>query len=636
LAHARGRLERLGPLAALLGVAGLALAGTAGVDYLPTHDGPQHVYSLHAAARLGDAQAGFGRWLEPNLPVTNHGFALLFSPLDALFGWRAALRLSLAAFALLWVGGAYACARALHPARAWLGVALASGCFQWALWMGFFSFYAASAAGLWILALAFAGRGGRGHHALLSALLLAQALMHVVPAALTGAVLAALLVLRAAPGRRVRALAGAAALGLPAGLVAAALLGAGLETLGDLNQIAGEEPASAQRAPWWSLGRCFLAGPAWRAWPLTLLAAAAPGLALASRGARRPEDRALLLCGALFLACAALLPRDLRAWDYFSMRFLPAAVSALVLALPVERAARTARRALAAACAAFALAATGWAAAYDHALAGRAREALGGLAAPLARGGVRLPLVLDPYLGRPFDERLAAVPYAVPLLNLGELYAAEQGGVTPYGFTVNGALHPVLWRAEARRAAPAAPDRRWAAELARPERAGDRALRRAVATFAAAHGADFEDVILWGRPEDVDDLLALGFDADFRRGGLAIARFRGCPLAVLFPPGSPAAGHTLELGWLPAGTATHRFDLARAHARAGGGLALPLRQTPCGGVWLRFAEGDLACAGAGPDGRLLVPSTRLTPRVECRPLARDSGGGIPVAGRGGR
>ena len=48
-----------------------------------------------------------------------------------------------------------------------------------------------------------------------------------------------------------------------------------------------------------------MAGPAWRAWPLTGLALAALGLAALGRrrlGARSPEDRALLASGGVLLA----------------------------------------------------------------------------------------------------------------------------------------------------------------------------------------------------------------------------------------------------------------------------------------------------------------------------------------------
>jgi hypothetical protein len=599
----------------------LILASIWSVDYLPTHDGPQHIFSIHAANHLDTPETGWSRWLRPAFPLTSHGFELFFAPLDAWLPWPTALRATLTLMTLLWAGGAFWFVHAVRPQRSWLGVLLAGAAFQWSLYMGLFPFYAATAFGLVVLALAFgAPRWNARRRWLLAALLFLQALMHVVPAMLTGGMVTVLALVRAASGERLRELGRSALLGAPAAAVAVGLAWVGLGTLGDFNERNASEWSFALPG-WWTLGKCFLAGPAWRAWPLTLLAAAAPAVALARRRGRlRNEDRALLLAGIPLLLGSALLPLDLRAWDLFSMRFLPLAVCALVATLPVEDIASVrGRRVCAAALAAFALASSGWALAYNRDLAARSRDALAGLDAPLERDGPRLPIVLDPYLGRPLDERRALVPYALPLLNLGPLYAASQGGVAAYGFIGNPHLHHVVLRAETRAAFPPAPDRKYAAELAAPGQVGDEALRGAILAYVAAHGADYQDVILWGTPEDAQHLLELGFAADWQRGGLLLARFRGCPLTVRFPAGSPVKGSTVvELGWHPAWHVTHRYALGGARREADGSLTLPLRQTPCGAVWLRFQDGGRVCEGADAEGRLLVASTTATPEVECR------------------
>jgi hypothetical protein len=607
------------PFAAL--AAGLLLmlaAAAAGPTYLPTHDGPQHVFASHAASHLDAPGTGWAQWLEPNLPPTSHGFAAVFEPLDAWLPWPLALRAALAVLVLTWAGGAIALARAVHPERMWLGLALAAAGFQWSLWMGLFSFLAAAGFGLWVLALAFgARRWTPSVRALLALLLFLQAVFHVVPAAATGGLIALLAVLRAGPGQRGRELLRTAALAAPAAGVALALAWAGLGTLGDYNEAAGGASGPVP-APWWTLGKCFAAGPAWRAWPLTLLAAAAAAIALARRRRLSADDRALALGGGALLAAAALLPLHLRAWDFFSVRFLPLGVAALVLALPIEALPASWRRASAAALAGFAFAASGWAFAYGLDLSARAAPALAGLDAPVRRAGLRLPVVLDPYLGRPFDEAAAPVPYAVPLLNLGQLYATAQGGVVPYAFVFNPHLHSVLMREAMRQRAPRAVDRRYAIDLARPGRTHDTALRRAVLAYVAGTATDYDDVILYGREDDVEQLLELGFRPDFRRGGLALARFAGCPLEVRlesdaeFPDGT-----ALEVGWLPAWHVTHRYALARAEPLADGSRRLRLRQS-CGGVWLGFAGGKLRCRGADAAGRLLVVSTRAAPAVTCR------------------
>ena len=112
--------------------------------------------------------------------------------------------------------------------------------------------------------------------------------------------------------------------------------------------------------------------------------------------------------------------------------------------------------------------------------------------------------------------------------------------------------------------------------------------------------------------------LVLGFVSDFRRQGLLIARFEGCPLTVRFPADGPIDDDTLlEVGWHPAWHVTHRYRLGRSEPAADGSRSLPMRQS-CGAVWLRFHDTGLACEGADPEGRLVIESTRATPEVECR------------------
>jgi hypothetical protein len=589
------------------------------VAYLPTHDGPQHIYTIHAANHLDASGTGWSDWFEPNLPLSNYGFTVIFSPLDLWLPWQVATRLALTLMAVAWALGAFFFVRAVQPERSWLGVALGAAALQWSLYMGFFSFYAASAFGLFVLAFAFArdSSSARVRFAL-AALLFLQALMHVMAALLTGLVVATLLGFRAAPGRRLRELFYTAGIGAPAAAVAFAVLW--VQSSGADLPAEEIESFALERRPWWTLGKCLLGGPAWRAWPLTGLAAVALFATLALRRfALRVEDRALFVAGGAFLAAAALLPLHLPSWHFFSVRFLALGVCALVASLPVERiCTRAGRVGLATALAAFAFASTAWALQYNRELAARSEAALAGLAVDLQRDGARLPIVLDPLLGRPFDDAQAAMPYAVPLLNLGKLYAVAQGGFVPFAFVSNPALHPLLLRDEARGDVPVEADPRIAVALADPQRARDLALRETVTVSMAARGSRSQDVILWGRPEDADHLLWLGFAPDWRRGGLAIARFEGCPLRIRFAPSSAlGVADVLTLGWYPARDVTHRYDLSRAQRAPDGARVLLVRQS-CGGVWLGFEREDIACAGADSEGRLVVREVRATPEVECR------------------
>src|SRR5208282_4563077 len=114
--------------------------------------------------------------------------------------------------------------RALAPGRlplAFFGFPLA---LSWSLYMGFFAFVLSSGVGLYLIAASL-GPPSTARRALLAALLLLQAGLHMFPAILTGLVIAALLVARAPPGERLRALGRAALVGVPAAaLVLAAFL----------------------------------------------------------------------------------------------------------------------------------------------------------------------------------------------------------------------------------------------------------------------------------------------------------------------------------------------------------------------------------------------------------------------------
>lgn len=609
--------------ALLLGAVAYAVAS---VEYLPTHDGPQHIFTLHVANHLDAAGTGWQRWFEPNMRLSSYGFGVVFSPLDLWLPWMAAARVSLALIAVGWALGVFAFVYAVRPERSWIGVALGSTALQWSFYMGFFSFYAAGAFGLFVLAYACKNElSSNRTRALLGALLFLQALLHVMAALLSGLVIAALCGFRATPGRRLAALLRVALLGAPAAGVALAVLW--VQSSGTDLPPEELEAFAFQRPPWWTLGKCLLGGPAWRAWPITVLAAAAPLVALALRnGPRRVEDRALLLAGGALFAAGVVLPLHLPSWHFFSVRFLPLAACALVATLPFERiTAPRAKLGIVFALACFPFVSTAWALGHHRQLAARSATALAGLEAAVLRDGPRLPIVLDPLLGRSFDNARADMPYTAPLVNLGKLYAATQGGVVPYAFVSNPAIHPLLGR-ETQPALDVEADPRYAIELADPRRSGDLALREAITVFMAAHGTRFQDVIFHGRPRDVDHLLWLGFVADWRRGGSAIARFEGCPLKVHFPPGPELANaDVLELGWHPAHAVTHRYDLARGRREADGSLALLVRQS-CGAVWLRFEDPALRCEGAGSERRFVIPEVRAAPEVECRVQRSASAG----------
>jgi len=602
----------------------LAVASVWCVDYLPTHDGPQHIFSLHAAHHLDESTTGYGRFLEANVQITNHGFAMVFSPFDAWLPWRTATRLALSCMVLLWCVGTFLLVRAVEPRRAWIGVALAAVSFQWSLYMGLFSFYVATAFGLSVLAVAIAREPwSRGRRFAVAGLLFAQALMHVVPAAITGGVLLVLSAARAPRGGRGKALLRLAQVGVPAACVAVVMFAAGLEDLAREANGTVTDWAPV-RTPLWAVAGCFAAGPSWRAWFIPLLALSAVPMAWKLKQPRSGTDTGLLIAGVALFALVVAAPLHLRAWDFFSVRFLPVAMCCLALAWPLERlGSRRTRGLVAAALGIWAFAAGGWAFAENRELARRASGALAGLDADLVRDGTRLPIVLDPFLGQPSLARDASLPFVVPLANLGQLYTTAQGGYAPHSFAMNWQIHPVLLRDEARRTFPPTVERTYAWDLVKPAFAHDRELREAMTTYLGAIGTHYQDVILWGRPEDADLLIDLGYEPEFHRGGLLIARFRGCPFTVTFPAAAPPpTGTVVEVGWLPAWHVTHRYSVDKLPPDASGRRVMPLATPPCGGVWFRLADAGgtsaLECEGADAEGRVLVASTRETPEVECR------------------
>jgi hypothetical protein len=611
----------------------LAIGSVWSIDYLPTHDGPQHIYALHAAQHLDDAATGYGRFLEPNIPITSHGFELVFTPFDAWLPWRTATQMALSCLLLAWCVGTFWLARAVEPRRAWIGVVLAALAFQWDLYMGMFSYYLATALGLCILAIALAAEPwSRARRMAVAGLLLVQALMHVMAAAITGGVLLTLALLRAPRAGRARALVRICATGLPASGVALAMLVAGFD--GMARASAGATPDwHWTRPPLWSLASCFAGGPAWRSGLPLLLAITAPWAAwrVGGRHAFGPRERALLVAGSIGLGLAALTPLHLPAWNFFSMRFLPASICCLALLWPLERLAGERARAVASlALAVAALASTVWALDYNQRLAAHTRDALAGLDVALPRDGARLPIIFEPFYESPLEPQRAAIPYFVPLANLGQLYATAQGGYVPNSFALSWQIHPVLLRADARRHFPPTVDRSYAFDLAKPGLASDDVLRAAITAYLGAIGTRYQDVIVWGRPEDGDRLIEMGYEPDFRRGGLLLAHFRGCPLSLRFPPETPPPPHTqIELGWLPAWHVTHRYAVDKAPPDARGARTLALVGPPCTGVFVSLSQpkdgsAGLECAGADAEGRLIVASVRETPRVECRLRRRSA------------
>jgi hypothetical protein len=603
------------------------------VDYLPTHDGPQHVFLGHLENHLDDHGEGWNQYLERSSAMTALGFNILFSFMERLAPWRTALRLTLSATLLLWGWGYLGLTAALHPRRAVIGLLGFASAFSWALYMGFFSYVMSLGLGFATLAAGAAGWPWTpARRAVIGALLLIQVVAHAFSAELTGVVLLGMVMLGPTPRGRLRELGLLALMGLPAMLIAART-----------------RSVEAHPLEWLALGRhlttlprTFVPGPVWRAWPPILLGLA--GVALAVGRARRREasraELALLGAGALCLTIGFTAPMHLPTWEFFAPRFLPAGCLFAAALLPVERLDAARRRAALAGLGLITAASIGWAAHANAAMRARVDEALSGLSAPLHRRGPRLFVPMDPYAGLTeggaSDGADEDIPYYAPLFNIGGLYAVAQGGVPPYTFLNNPTTHPFLLTEEGQKKYPEVYD---PTDLRDPLVATDPARRRALMTFLAGVGASFEDLVLDGRAEDGDLLVTLGYAPDFRRGGLFMGSFKGCPVDVEVITEAPRPATVfVEYGFEPLSIALSRATLPAEKTAPRGATESIGRVTPvaalCGPTWLRVtldldrsrgpSRGDRYCEGADRAGRLHVMGVRGA-KVVCRmtPPAAD-------------
>jgi hypothetical protein len=592
-------------IAALLSMA-LALA-VAWVDYLPTNDGPQHIFSAYLQNHMDDAGRGWNRYLDRGMLVTGSGFDHLLTFLDRFLSWRSAFRVALTGLALAWAWAVLALGASLGPRRRWLGLLGFATALQWQFYMGLFSCYLATALGFLVLAMAFRfGWHRRVSLALMAALLAVQTIVHVVPAVLTGLTLVGYAWLSSVRGARWRVLSRVALVGIPAVLIfaIALLLAGGSEYL---NHYSTSLPFARQVA---LLGRTFVSGPSWRAWPVTLLALAT--VAVTAVRWRRTTDarkRTLALAGLALLVLALAMPLHIEGWEYFNVRFIPNAIIFLALLAPIDWLRQPAlARAAAAILVVFSLASVAWGWQHNRFLRRQHADLLAGLETPLHRQGPRLPIVMEPPPGEPADDWERTVPYVTTNLHVGALYALEQGGVPAYLFAGAGAIHALTWRHPPEGLAmPPRPSRGHEWQLWEPSARADPALRSRVLAGMLSYGPDHEDVIFFGLPTDHVVLRERGFVSDFERGNVMIARFVGCPARVRIEPPEGGLPPTLLLtGWWPEHRPTYSTTLAARTSNEP--IVVPIPQSPCGQIWIRVlfdmdrdgksSPGDRTCRGA--------------------------------------
>jgi len=629
-----GRVTWALALAASVGL----LCALAVVRYLPTHDGPQHVFLAHLENHYSDPGATYSDYYKPTTALTSKGFSLVYGPLADLLPWRSALQVTLAIILLTWAWGVLAFVNAVSPGRRMLGLAGFGLAFQWSLYMGFFSFLLSTALGLFTLAIAFGSAQWPWKRRLsIAALLLAQAVCHVFAAEVVGLVLVVLVLFR--HGRRdwPRELGLLALMGIPTALI-------GIHAAGWIGASSAELPLSQAERVWPSLAvriellaSAFAAGPWWRAWPPIVLAVA--GIAFAVQRTRRrattPDERALLVMSVLFGMAALAFPLHSRQWEFMSVRFIPMAVVFGLALVPVETFERRRAWLVQGVVVVMAVTAIGWAGWHNKRLEQACGPALAGLDADLKRTGPRLPIVLDPSCNALSEKKAFELPGVEPLLNLGALYAVQQGGVVPYAFIGIPQLHGFVLTRGGYRRFPDQPDRKkfWGG-LAQSDPVRDAPFRTSLLTGLARSGVGYQDVIFYGPPQDREQLSSRGYVTDFARDGLWVGHYRGCPLKLDVSVAGPTSAPLLvQYGWLPSREAAESRVLPRATAAGDGAVSVDWETAPCGPIWVRagidkdgssrWKPGDGKCEGALDDGRLLLLRTEDVKSERCVLRAPD-------------
>lgn len=600
-------------------------------DYIPTVDGPQHIYLAHVENHFSDPGTAYASYYNPGVPLTSLGFALIYAPLATLMHWQAALRIATCVMVLLWSWGAVMFARAVHPGRVWLGLLGFASAFQWALYMGFYSYYAGAALGLFVLAIAVqTDRWTWSRRVAIAGLLLGQAVFHVFGAEVSALVLIALVLARHPVRAWPKELGLLAVMGLPTMFIAA--YAAGL--IGDRSLVLPHQATGSSYADFWVrvqlVGRAFVSGPHWRSWPvvaagLTAFTFLGRRVLHARRGKADPAlrtDLGLAAASVVLLALGLTLPLHMSNWQFASPRFLPYGVMLAVMVLPVERISGVAWRGLAIASASgFAFAAIAWSAWFHTHLRDCMEPLHAGLTAPIVRSGPRLPVILRTTCGPRVDFSLQRVPFHEPGLNVAALYAVEQGGLVPYTFTSLPQLHSFVFSEEGWKRFPRTPDRReyWLSLMA-PDFPGP--ARADMLDRLAWHGAAFEDVLFYGSAEDRQAFVARGFRTAWEKDRLWMGEFEGCPTKLELDVGADwAAPVVTQLGWFP-GSAP---DLSR-ELEPGGPASLVLEGAPCGRVWLRIwldadrsgtlDRGERVCVGT-KDGETRLQLRRGLETIRC-------------------
>ncbi len=549
-------------------------------SYIPTNDGPQHILSTHIENHYSDPDKPFyAATLLPAPQFAYKGFSVLYGPLEKAFGWRDGLRIATAIMVLASAWAFAACVLAFEPKRrfvAYFGFVLA---WMWPLYMGFFAHVVGTAVGFAVLAFAIRAKELDARRvAIITAGFAVQSVAHAWTATLSWPLLVVLLLARAEPAKRLRVIGMACVFALPLAIIGVGVAYYQLGLSAPRHAIAlGERLAT--------FPRILAPGPSWRAW---LVVACVLGAAVAAGWRVKrfaPVERAAFALGVALLVLGVLLPRDVFNWQFFAPRLAPIGAALVLFVTPLELV-----RPVAAGAASFALAAASMfvSADFNRSLADGCADALGGLDAPIQRRFISLPIVLDAYCAMPADPKQSSVPYNAPLSKVGALYAAAQGGTTPYLFIGSPAVHAFMNRKDSSLPVPILDEEVVQAATAQRVFHDDPKYRRAILRDALWFGMSYEGILIAGaEPRDVDLVKDVGFELDYARGSFLAGHFHACSFEVVVPAETSAvavaasppdgSGPVADLPLAPLGDGRFRVEPAPC-----GDIALHVRALPSG------------------------------------------------------